>query len=97
MATERVTFQTRFDDVALNVDEAQELRRRASETSGGGELADAIDAGIQSGGPVVIADDHNPTALHILNAWLEDAGEDAVSGEVRALRDTLAIDAEIDR
>lgn len=97
MATERVTFQTRFDVVGLNVDEAQELRRRASDTSGGSGFAQAIDAGIQSGGPVVIADDHNPTALHILNGWLEDVGEDAVSSEARQLRDTLAIDAEIDR
>jgi hypothetical protein len=96
VATERVTFQTRFDVVALNVDEAQELGRRAADTSGGSEIAEAIDAGIQSGTPVVIADHHNPTALHILNAWLEDAGEDAVSSEVRQLRDTLAIDHEID-
>ena len=97
MATERVTFQTRFDYVELNVDEAQEFRRRASETSGGGGLAEAIEAGIQSGGPVVIHDDHNPTALHILTTWIEDAGDDAVSSQLRQLRDTLAIDEEIDR
>jgi hypothetical protein len=97
VATERVTFQTRFDDVALTVDEAQEFGRRASETSGGSEIAGSIGAAIESGGPVVIADDHNPTALHILTVWLEDVGDDAVSSDLRQLRDTLAIDEEIDR
>jgi hypothetical protein len=97
VAAERVTFQTRFDYVDLTVDEAQEFSRRASETSGGGGLAEVIEAGIQSGGPVVVQDAHNPTALHILTAWLEDAGDDAVSSGLRQLRDTLAIDEEIDR
>ena len=93
METDRVNFQTRFDLVALDWAEAQEFKRRASLTSGGTVVVEAIDAGIASP-PVVIADEDK--ALEILNAWLEEVGEDLVSSEFRELRDTLALDHEVE-
>ena len=93
LETDRVNFQTRFDLVALDWAEAQEFKRRASLTSGGDVVVEAIDAGIASP-PVLIADEDK--ALELLNAWLEEVGEDSVSSELRELRDTLALDHEVE-
>ena len=93
--TDRVDFQTRFDVVVLDIDEAQELKQRAAQAGADGVVR-AIEAGIEGRRPVVLAQDDEAKTLEVLTDWLQDVGEDSVSSGLRELRATLALDHEVE-
>ena len=92
MSTDRVNFRTSKDWVALDWDEAQEVKHRLWLFPGGQTAADEIQRGIDSRTTVLIPENRGSIAVEVLDAWLGEAGPEALSSEVRVLRAAFARD-----
>jgi hypothetical protein len=87
-----VNFKTLKDCVALDLEEAQEFKYRASLHVGGHLIVEEIERGID-GHTTVDLTDHELLAVDILDAWIQQAERvETISSELCDLRNQLSED-----
>ena len=84
-----VNFKTSKDCVALDWEEAQEFKYRASLHVGGHLIVEEIERGMDDHTTVDLMD-HKRLAVDILDAWIQQAERvETLSSELRDLRNQL--------
>ena len=87
-----VNFKTLKDCVALDLEEAQEFKYRASLHVGGHLIVEEIERGMD-GHTTVDLTDHELLAVDILDAWIQQAERvETISSELCDLRNQLSED-----